>query len=76
MIIRFHVNVHWLDKRHILPETNIFSLKLDGWKTRFLLEQKGLFSVAFAVSFRECTWSLKVITKHLPKQRHIADVFF
>ena len=35
-----------------LPETNSLHLKIDGWNTSFLLGP-GLFSEAFAVSFRE-----------------------
>ena len=35
-----------------LPETNELPLKMDGWNTTFLLGF-GLFSGAFAVSFRE-----------------------
>ncbi len=37
---------------HTLPETNSSPLKMDGWNTTFLLGP-GLFSGAFAVSFRE-----------------------
>ena len=38
-----------------LPETNseFTVLKIDGWKTSFILGRLGLFSGAFAVSFRE-----------------------
>ena len=35
-----------------LPETNSSPLKMDGWNTTFILGP-GLFSGAFAVSFRE-----------------------
>ena len=35
-----------------LPETNCLPLEMDGWNTIFLLGF-GLFSGAFAVSFRE-----------------------
>ena len=38
-----------------LPETNSSPLKMDGWNTTFLLGF-GLFSGAFAVSFREGNW--------------------
>ena len=51
----------FFDKKKILPASCLPSLKLtfshwkiDGWKMTFLLEP-GLFSDAFAVSFRECT---------------------
>ena len=38
-----------------LPETNseFTVLKIDGWKTSFILGRLGLFSGVFAVSFRE-----------------------
>ena len=36
-----------------LPEANSSHLKMDGWNPNFLLGP-GLFSGAFAVSFREC----------------------
>ena len=36
-----------------LPETNGSHLKMDGWNTSFLLGRLGLFSVAFAVSYKE-----------------------
>ena len=42
-------------------ETNESHLKMDGWKLeddRFLLGRFGLFSRAFAVSFREGNWAL------------------
>ena len=46
-----------------LPETNSSHLKIDGWKMSLLLGF-GLFSGAFAVSFRECTvldfWVLQI----------------
>ena len=41
---------------YTLPETNCLPLKMDGWNTTFLLGF-GLFSGAFAVSFREGKWS-------------------
>ena len=37
----------------ILPETNIFAPKNAGFQARNLLASSGLFSGAFAVSFRE-----------------------
>ena len=47
---------YWLFNRDpyngTLPETNSSPLKIDGWKSIFLLGF-GLFSGAFAVSFRE-----------------------
>ena len=36
-----------------LPETNSSPLKMDGWNTNRFLLGPGLFSVAFAASFRE-----------------------
>jgi len=41
----------WIRKPNTLPETNSLHLKMDGWKRIFLL-WPGLFSGAFAVSFR------------------------
>ncbi len=50
-----------------LPETNSSPLKMDGWNTTFLLGF-GLFSGAFAVSFREgkmSSWYIPDKQKHL-----------
>ena len=40
-----------------VAETNMSPLKMDGWKMNLLLGP-GLFSGAFAVSFRECNSKL------------------
>ena len=49
-------------KRYTLPETNSSHLEMDGWNTSLSYWVKGLFSGAFAVSFREGRWlDLRII---------------
>ena len=57
-LIKAHLYTRWSFLTHLkramaLPETNGSHLKMDGWNTSFLLGRLGLFSVAFAVSYRE-----------------------
>ena len=47
-----------------LPETNNSHLKMDGWKTTFLLGP-GLFQGG-TVSFRECIWMTLVLMVDIP----------
>ena len=50
--LRYPVVLVQIFSNYTLPETNSSHLKMDGWKT-ILSFWDGLFSGAFAVSFRE-----------------------
>ena len=41
---------------YVYPETNCLHLKMDGWNTILSFWVPAYFQVAFAVSFRECTY--------------------
>ena len=56
----------WSSQNGTLPETNSSPLKMDGWNTS-LSYSGGLFSGAFAVSFREgnTTKNMDTLTHHV-----------